>query len=60
MWVDGLHPPDGDFGVFMRSRTGSLSLYRPGGLSFKPQVALLTLASFWHVQKMAIKKFEFE
>lgn len=32
---------------------------RPIGLSLKPQVALLTLASVWKMQMMAIKKSGF-
>lgn len=42
------------------SRTESLSLCSPVGLSPKPQAALPTLASLWNTQELAIKKPELE
>lgn len=52
---------DGSFGdrYSQGQGLGACHCMRPIGLSLKPQVALLTLASVWKMQMMAIKKSGF-
>lgn len=60
MGTDGHHLLDGASGDRCSRAQGFevCHCYRPVGLSLRPQVALLMLASFRQVEKMTVKKSE--